>query len=240
VTDCAALIETEQMPVPEQAPLHPVKVDPAEGAAVRLTFWPCAKFPVQVAVQFTPLGVLTTVPLPLPLIVRLSGKVGWVLNVAVTDRAALMVTVQGSALQSPLHPANTEPTSDETADSVTGVPSVNDVEHVLPQVMPAGLLVTVPDPVPIFMTERAYVGINVNVALTDFELSMMTGHVPVPLHGLPHPVNVDPLFGVALIVMVVPYEIVGDAVQVLPVHVNVRPGAEMLPDPVPFLITVSV
>ena len=76
VTDCAALIGTKQVPVPEHAPLHPVNVDPAEGVAVRLTFWPCAKFPVQVAVQLMPLGVLTTVPLPVPLIVRLSGKVG--------------------------------------------------------------------------------------------------------------------------------------------------------------------
>ena len=37
VTDLAELIVTWQLPEPEQAPLHPVKLDPAEGLAVRVT-----------------------------------------------------------------------------------------------------------------------------------------------------------------------------------------------------------
>jgi hypothetical protein len=40
VTDWAALMVTTQDPVPEQAPLHPVKLYPLAGAAVRVTTVP--------------------------------------------------------------------------------------------------------------------------------------------------------------------------------------------------------
>ena len=37
VTDFAALIVTEQLPVPVQAPLHPANVEPVPAAAVSVT-----------------------------------------------------------------------------------------------------------------------------------------------------------------------------------------------------------
>ena len=37
VTALACVIKTAQLPVPEQAPDQPVKVEPAEAAAVRVT-----------------------------------------------------------------------------------------------------------------------------------------------------------------------------------------------------------
>jgi len=40
VTDCAAVSEMVQTPVPVQAPLQPVKEEPATGAAVRVTLVP--------------------------------------------------------------------------------------------------------------------------------------------------------------------------------------------------------
>ena len=41
VTDCAAFIVTTQLPVPVQAPLQPVNVDPVAGVAVSVTTLPC-------------------------------------------------------------------------------------------------------------------------------------------------------------------------------------------------------
>lgn len=71
------------------------------------------------------------------------------LNVAVTDRSALMVTVQVLAepLQAPLQPVKLDPVP-ALAVSVTVLPVVNEALHVVPQLMPLGELVTVPAPMP--------------------------------------------------------------------------------------------
>jgi len=74
-------------------------------------------------------------------------------NVAVTDWAAFMVTVQVPVpLQAPLQPVNVELGSG-VAVSVTMVPLAKLAEQVAPQLIPAGLLVTVPVPVPVLLTE---------------------------------------------------------------------------------------
>ena len=69
VTFLAALIVIEQMPMPEHAPLHPVKVEPAFGVAVRVTMVLCAKEEEQFVVQVIPVGTEVTVPEPAPLMV---------------------------------------------------------------------------------------------------------------------------------------------------------------------------
>src|SRR2546425_11646210 len=66
VTACAALIVTLQAPVPVQLPLQPVKVEPAAGAAVKVTAVPLVNEAEQVAPQEMPAGALVTVPLPAP------------------------------------------------------------------------------------------------------------------------------------------------------------------------------
>jgi hypothetical protein len=67
------------------------------------------------------------------------------LKVAVTVAAA--VTLQGPVLvQLPLQPLNVLPEVG-VAVSATVVPFANDAEHVAPQLIPAGELVTVPGPV---------------------------------------------------------------------------------------------
>ena len=75
------------------------------------------------------------------------------MNVAVTFWAALMVTVQGLV---PLHPPPLQPVKVEpplgVAVSVTVVPLVKLAVQVLPQVIPAGLEVTEPEPVPFSVT----------------------------------------------------------------------------------------
>ena len=103
-----------------------------------------------------PAGLLVTVPVPDALepelgcpIVTVSVKLGGGrLNVAVTDSAAFIVMTQLPVpLHAPLQPANTEPVTG-AAVSVTTVPLVKLAEHPLPQLIPVGLLVTLPAPVP--------------------------------------------------------------------------------------------
>jgi hypothetical protein len=151
VTARAALIVTEQLPVPVQAPLQPVKVEPAAGVAVKVTAVPVVNDAEHEAPQLMPAGLLVTVPLPAPALVTVSAKVGRA-NVAVTARAALIVTEQLPVpVQAPLQPVKVEPAVG-AAVRVTAVPVVNGAEQVAPQLMPVGLLVTVPVPVPALVT----------------------------------------------------------------------------------------
>ena len=153
MTEVAAFSVTVQMPVPVQPPpVQPVKVEPAAGAAVRVTA--LVNEAEQVAPQLMPVGALVTVPLPLPDLMTESAKDGRV-KVAVTEVAALTVTVQAPvpAHPPPLQPANVEPVA-AAAVKVTAVPLVYEAEHVAPQLMPAGLLVTVPLPVPALVTVK--------------------------------------------------------------------------------------
>jgi len=72
VTLVAALIVTLQVLVPLQAPLHPAKMKPVVGAAVRVTAAPEGKFAVHVVPQLMPDGALVTVPVPEPAVVTVS------------------------------------------------------------------------------------------------------------------------------------------------------------------------
>jgi hypothetical protein len=82
------------------------------------------------------------------------GARGTPLKVAVTVRAALIVTVQPPVpLHAPLQPANVEPEA-ALAVSVTRVPVAYGLVHVAPHEIPAGELVTVPVPEPFFETDR--------------------------------------------------------------------------------------
>jgi hypothetical protein len=66
VTLFVAFIVTAHVPVPLQAPDHPVKVDEAFGVAVRITDVPAANVPEQVVPQDIPAGAEVTAPLPVP------------------------------------------------------------------------------------------------------------------------------------------------------------------------------
>ena len=158
VTDFAASIVTEQVSaVPVQAPPQPAKLEPLAGAAFKVTLEPLLKLAEQVVPQSTPAGVLETAPVPVPFFVTLSAKVGigFVLKVAVTDCTALMVTTHDPApVQAPFQPAKLEPASG-VAFSVTLEPLVKGAVQVAPQLIPAGVLETVPVPVPLFVTLKA-------------------------------------------------------------------------------------
>jgi hypothetical protein len=75
-------------------------------------------------------------------------------NVAVSARAALIVTWQDPAPEhAPLQPRKTEPVAG-VAVSATAVPDAYDSAQSLPQLMPAGVEVTVPTPSPARETVR--------------------------------------------------------------------------------------
>ena len=73
------------------------------------------------------------------------------LTVALEEREMTQVPVPEQLL--PVQPANVEP-EPGAADRVTEVPCVKEVKQVAPQLIPAGELVTVPVPDPLFMTVR--------------------------------------------------------------------------------------
>ena len=75
-----------------------------------------------------------------------------VLNVAVTDVSAVSVRLHVPvSVQAPDHPVNVEPVLG-VAVRVTDVPLAKLALQVAPQLMPDGLLVTVPVPVPLLCT----------------------------------------------------------------------------------------
>src|SRR6266403_296346 len=226
-----------QVPVPEQPPpLQPVKVEPAAGVAVSVTAVPLVNEKAQVAPQEMPAGALVTVPLPAPVLLTVSEKL-WSAKVAVTDVAALTVTVQvpAPAQPLPLQPVKVDPAAG-VAVSVTTVPVVKVVEQVGSQAIPAGALVTAPLPVPALVTESAKDDC-MKVAVTDVAALTVTVQVPAPAQPLPlQPVKVDPAAGVAVSVTTVPVVKVVEQVgsQAIPAGALVT-----APLPVPALVTES-
>jgi hypothetical protein len=157
VTASAAVTVTEQPPVPVQpAPLHPANVDPSVAAAISATTEPLAKFAEHAVGQLTPAGLLVTVPAPVPASVTVSAKVlVLAVKLAVTVPAAVIVNVQVlvPSQSAPPHPANVE-LEFGVAVSVIAVPLAKFAEHAVGQLIPAGLLVTVPAPVPASVTVK--------------------------------------------------------------------------------------
>src|SRR6267142_1996575 len=185
VTVCAALIVTVQVPVPVQPPpLQPVKAEPAAGVAVSVTAVPLANEAEHVVPHEIPAGVLVMVPLPVPVLLTVSAKL-WSANVAVTDVAALIVTVQVPVpvQPPPLQPVKVDPAAG-VAVSVTAVPLANAAEQVAPQEMPTGALETVPVPAPVLLTvsEKLW---SAKVAVTDFAALIVTVQVPVSVQPPP-------------------------------------------------------
>jgi hypothetical protein len=146
--------------LPAQGPPVQLAKRPVVGEANRVIEVPDAKLAVHVAPQSIPAGELVTLPVPpfwtlVTVSVNVPGGGGGaeVLKVAVTVIFWLILTVQEPVpvQPPPLQPAKTDPEAGR-AVSVTVVRFENDPEHVVPQLMPLGLLVTVPLPVPVLVT----------------------------------------------------------------------------------------
>ena len=236
VTVRAAVIVTLQAPVPVQLPPQPANVEPVDADAVRVTTVPVVKEVVQAVPQLMPTGELVTVPLPVPDLVTVSAKDDCT-KVAVTVVAALSVTTQVLVpVQPPLQPLNVEPVCGD-AVRVTTVPIVNEVVHVVPQLMPAGELVTVPTPAPAFDTVRAR-DVCTKVAVTVVAAFIVTVQVPVPEQPPPlQPPKVEPVAAAAVRVTIVPFAY--DAEHVVP---QLMPVGELVtvPLPAPAFETVKV
>src|SRR5688572_20675752 len=98
----------------------------------------------------------------------------------------------------PLQPPNVDP-GDGVAVNVTVVPLMKAELQVVPQLMPDGLLVTVPSPTPALVTVRVNVLGVEKLAVTVWLAFIATIHEPVPLQPAPlQPPNVDPGDGVAV------------------------------------------
>src|SRR4029077_10762875 len=141
-------MESWHDPVPEQAPVQPAKVEPVFATAVSCTGVPMLKPAVQVVPQLIPVGLLVTVPIPVP--VSVTVRVAPVRSkTAVTDSTEFISTWHDPVPeQAPVQPAKVEPVF-ATAVSCTGVPMLKPAVQVVPQLIPVGLLVTVPIPVPV-------------------------------------------------------------------------------------------
>jgi hypothetical protein len=122
-------------------------------------------------------------------------------KIAVAERFWVMLSMQGAVpLQAPLQPVNVDPFV-VAAVRVTLVPWLYADEQVAPQLIPAGELVTVPDPVPVFVTVRVCVvgWTALNVAVTLWAAFMVIWQLPVPEHPAPlQPAKVEPDAGVAV------------------------------------------
>ena len=124
-------------------------------------------------------------------------------NVAVTVCAAVTAVAHGFTNPEehvplpPDQPEKTEPAF-AVAVSVTVVPLLYGSEQSAPQLIPAGLLVTVPDPVPSLVTDKVNC-CGAKVAVTVLATFIFTTQLPVPEHPPPdQPVNVEPLDGAAI------------------------------------------
>jgi hypothetical protein len=94
VTVVPAFSVIAQVPVPVQVlPLQPAKEKVLPGVAVNVTCVPFAKFAEQVVGQLIPLGLLVTLPVPVP--AKLTVKVDWGVGDGV-----------GGVAPSPLQPLN--------------------------------------------------------------------------------------------------------------------------------------
>jgi hypothetical protein len=147
VTVVALVGVTVQVPVPEQPPPdQPTKTAPPVGVAVRTIALPDGKLAEQLVPHAMPAGALVTPPLPRPARTTVSVTDAGA-KVALTVVAVVSINTQ---VPVPEHPAPDQPVKTEPAAgvavSVRLVPDGKGAEHVLPQLIPAGELATVPLP----------------------------------------------------------------------------------------------
>jgi hypothetical protein len=142
---------------PEQPPRQPMKAKSWFGIAVSVTVLPVEYVAEQLEPQLIPDGELVIVPGPVfPTLTVKVVEVGVEvarpkLAVTVTDVLVAKVQEAVPAQPPPLQPLKIEP-AEGVAARVMEVPPRYVLEQVLPQLIPAGELVTVPKPLPVLLT----------------------------------------------------------------------------------------
>lgn len=103
-----------------------------------------------------------------------------------------MVSVQVAPVpvQSPLQPMKVEPAL-AAAVSVISSPGSKTAEHVVPQSMPAGAEVTVPDPVPAREMSMDTSSLSSKVTPTVLSSSIVSSQSPVPAQSMDQPLNAE-------------------------------------------------
>lgn len=227
VTASAAFIEIVQVPVPLHSGLlvQPVNVLPLFGVAVSVTTVPLLKFAEHVLGQRIPDGLLATVPLPVPASVTVSPKVDVAVNVATMVDAELTVTKQLGLLPTQPWPSQFVKALPlpGVSLSVSCVPCAKLAVHVPGQLMPAGLLVTVPvpDPDSSIVTEYVAAAVYVTVTVCAAVITVVHGCV-VPKQPPPvQLVKVDPAAGVE-------YKLIMAPLPKVPEHDPLTPAGDKL------------
>ncbi len=143
-----------------------------------------------------PAGELATEPLPVPASATVSWCVIW-LNVAVTLRASLIVTLQVVALpeHAPDHDLSVWPEFGD-AVSVTSVPSSWVVQPV-PQLGPLGFLDTVPEPVVVTVSSQVLMKFAA-IARAELPIWLLKQVAPVPEQSPLQLPKREPAAGVAV------------------------------------------
>jgi hypothetical protein len=178
---------------------------------------------------------------PAPVFVTVKAKVGTalVLNVAVTFFTASIVTehVPVPVQPAPLQPVKLEPLA-AAAVNTTLVACEKFALQTAPQLIPLGLLETLPAPT--FVTVRVNVGtaLVLKVAVTFLMAVIVTTQAPVPAQSPVQPAKLEPLAAEAVKVTILPCKKL--EVHVEPQSIPAR-SLEMLPVPVPVpdFVTVS-
>ncbi|MEY4366046.1 MAG: hypothetical protein RLZZ305_1390 [Actinomycetota bacterium] len=196
VTDFAADMVTEHVPVPEHAPDHAENRQPESAVAVRTTAVLLSKSADCDAGSAVPneMPVTSDEIDPSPVLFTVNDR-SW-MNVAVTDFAAVIETEHGlvEPLHAPVHAENRQPEA-AVADRETEAP----VSYVCesdswPVAVEMLLSAAVTDPEPTCERDRS--NTRTNVAVIDFDAVMETEHGLVePLHAPVHAENRQPAAG---------------------------------------------
>jgi hypothetical protein len=168
VTDPAALRVTLQAALPVHAPLQPEKASLGAGVSLSVTWLFWGKLAEHVVGQLIPAGLLVTVPDPVPATVTdmVTDVITAAAKVAVTELAAVRVTLQAALpVHAPLQPEKVLLVPGVSL-SVTWLFCGKFAEHVVGQLIPAGVLVTVPVPVPDKVTDMVTAAVGGGPATT--------------------------------------------------------------------------